>query len=75
MSRNMVRMGFEDLEEEKFSSSRCWCAVVWFVCQDFVIDRVPFRRWDVYRRKKHAVTMATYSHPNAPSGSTSWPCN
>ncbi|KAJ8576247.1 hypothetical protein ON010_g2964 [Phytophthora cinnamomi] len=35
---------------------------------DFVIDRVPFRRWDVYRRKKHAITTATYAQPNAPSG-------
>ncbi|KAK1948267.1 SAM50-like protein SPAC17C9.06 [Phytophthora citrophthora] len=35
---------------------------------DFVIDRIPFRRWDVYRRKKHAITAATYAQPNAPSG-------
>ncbi|KAE9037926.1 hypothetical protein PR002_g6296 [Phytophthora rubi] len=35
---------------------------------DFVIDRVPFRRWDVYRRKKHAITTATYAQPNAPPG-------
>ncbi|KAG1703064.1 hypothetical protein DVH05_007977 [Phytophthora capsici] len=37
---------------------------------DFVIDRIPFRRWDVYRRKKHAITTATYAQPNAPSGNT-----
>ncbi|KAL4125334.1 hypothetical protein PRIC2_008919 [Phytophthora ramorum] len=35
---------------------------------DFVIDRIPFRRWDVYRRKKHGITTATYAQPNAPSG-------
>ncbi|KAG7400287.1 hypothetical protein PHYBOEH_006424 [Phytophthora boehmeriae] len=35
---------------------------------DFVIDRIPFRRWDVYRRKKHAITTATYAQPNAPPG-------
>ncbi|ETI37672.1 hypothetical protein, variant 2 [Phytophthora nicotianae] len=35
---------------------------------DFVIDRIPFRRWDVYRRKKHAITTATYAQPSAPSG-------
>jgi hypothetical protein len=42
-----------------------------FSLSDFVIDRIPFRRWDVYRRKKHAVTTATYMQPNAPLGSTS----
>lgn len=36
---------------------------------DFVIDRIPFRRWDVYRRKKHAITTATYAQPNAAPGS------
>ncbi|OWZ24865.1 hypothetical protein PHMEG_00048 [Phytophthora megakarya] len=35
---------------------------------DFVIDRIPFRRWDVYRRKKHAITTATYGQPNAAPG-------
>ncbi|POM62774.1 hypothetical protein PHPALM_28021 [Phytophthora palmivora] len=35
---------------------------------DFVIDRIPFRRWDVYRRKKHAITTATYAQPNATPG-------
>ncbi|KAF1784086.1 hypothetical protein GQ600_22434 [Phytophthora cactorum] len=35
---------------------------------DFVIDRIPFRRWDVHRRKKHAITTATYAQPSAPSG-------
>ncbi|RLN49437.1 hypothetical protein BBJ29_000110 [Phytophthora kernoviae] len=35
---------------------------------DFVIDRIPFRRWDVYRRKKHAITTATYTQPNAAPG-------
>ncbi|KAF4139443.1 hypothetical protein GN958_ATG11344 [Phytophthora infestans] len=35
---------------------------------DFVIDRIPFRRWDVYRRKKHATTTSTYAQPNAPTG-------
>ncbi|KAG7393595.1 hypothetical protein PHYPSEUDO_007432 [Phytophthora pseudosyringae] len=35
---------------------------------DFVIDRIPFRRWDVYRRKKHTITTATYAQPNAPPG-------
>ncbi|KAI9907289.1 hypothetical protein PsorP6_004287 [Peronosclerospora sorghi] len=33
---------------------------------DFLIDRVPFRRWDVYRRKKHTIA---YAHSNASSGS------
>ncbi|CEG49172.1 uncharacterized protein PHALS_06950 [Plasmopara halstedii] len=37
---------------------------------DFAIDRVPYRRWDVYRRKKHAITTATYAQPNAPPGNT-----
>lgn len=35
---------------------------------DFIIDRIPYRRWDVYRRKKHAITTATYCQPNAPPG-------
>uniref|UniRef100_A0AAV1T616 Uncharacterized protein n=1 Tax=Peronospora matthiolae TaxID=2874970 RepID=A0AAV1T616_9STRA len=37
---------------------------------DFVVNRIPFRRWDVYRRKKHALATAPYAQPNSSSGNT-----
>ncbi|CAI5745300.1 unnamed protein product [Peronospora destructor] len=35
---------------------------------DFVSDKVPFRRWDVFRRKKYTNATATYAQPNALRG-------
>ncbi|CAH0489315.1 unnamed protein product [Peronospora farinosa] len=35
---------------------------------DFVIDKVPFRRWDVFRRKKYTNTTATCAQLNVSSG-------
>ncbi|CAH0477370.1 unnamed protein product [Peronospora belbahrii] len=35
---------------------------------DLFMNKVPYRRWDVLRRKKHVHVTATYTHPNAPPG-------
>ncbi|RQM18303.1 hypothetical protein DD237_000069 [Peronospora effusa] len=35
---------------------------------DFVIDKVPFRRWDVFRRKKYTNTTATCAQLSVSSG-------
>lgn len=40
------------------------------VAIDLAVDRIPFRHWDVYRRRKQPLTTATYAQPSAPQPSS-----
>lgn len=35
-----------------------------FVCLDLAVERIPYRHWDVYRRRKQPITTGTYAMPN-----------
>ncbi|DBA01291.1 TPA: hypothetical protein N0F65_001796 [Lagenidium giganteum] len=52
-SNNVIEVRINDVETEEVPK------------YDLVIDRVPFRRWDVFRRRKGPITPSPYGYPQS----------